>query len=521
MKVTVHDGWRKAVLSFEPPEREKWSKQNSDFLIGYPTGLREPFSKVFIKCVQGAPQAHHLLVNLVGHGVRGTPKVYGHAQEGREYFYFFQNLPTDYCLLEEEIKRRGVRLIRQQLIRAVVKQAVETFKAMGQYGYVYIDFCARNIMLHYRSRRIVIIDIDSAWPVMLLEKKGRPDHRVQVEFWGLWNEEICKVVPINVNNAPKTVVVSFAGVWSRALMWVKRKTQSDERAAINLVLNPSSDYQRPLWKALKEENRQEFIEYFQLRGTQGEAIYMQWQFMFDGLRSRRELPWQDVISATDNLLSAIEGDGKPRGKPSQQPSPVGTQARQPVSHSKTVAGPMPRYGQAQPTGPPVPGVGVPKSFFVRYRTGLVLASGLVAALIAWGAVQERSPDSVPIGASERCIITAGSASGQTTGTLYYEKTANRARADFYTKNGGIKQGDHFIMYPGMMYAWQDDGKVGIAVDLIGDADPKKMFNSSTEVKCDSWVPTNTPFILPDGIMYRHVSKEEAVQYFESRNLIKE
>jgi hypothetical protein len=446
--------------------------------------LLPPFTKVSIKRVQGEAEAHHLLAGIVGREVTGMPEVFGYSRDGDACVYFFQNSPATYRLLEEEIKQKGVDSISSQIIRTIVKQAADTFKCIAEHGYVYIDFCAKNIMIDHRNRRVILIDIDSSWPMSLLKKKGKPDRQVQVEFWGLWNEDIGSIVPINVENAPKTLVLSFAAVWSRALILGDRKTNADDLTALKLVHNPSINYQRPLWKALRNKSSHEFMEYCHLKGTLGETVYEQWQDMFGVLRSGRELPWHAVISATDNLLSAIEG------------------------------------AQAQSTGPPVPDV--PESRFVRYRTGLVVASGLVVmvlvTLVTWGAIREQSPDTVPIVIAEQCTFAISTGSGQATGTLYNEKSANRARADFYTTDQGITQGDHFIMYPGWFYAWQDDGKAGIAVEVIANADPKRLFNPLTKFKCDSWTPTNTPFILPDGIMYRSLSREEAMQYFESRDL---
>lgn len=199
------------------------------------------------------------------------------------------------------------------------------------------------------------------------------------------------------------------------------------------------NYQRPLWKALKDKSRHQFIEYFHLRGTLGETAYEQWQDMFDVLRSGRELPWHAVISGTDNLLSAIMG------------------------------------GQAQSTEPRVPDIGVPE-VVIRYRTGLVLASGLVVmVLVTWGVIREQIPDAVSIGTAERCTFAVSTASGQATGTLYSDGggNANRARVDFYTTYEGATQGDHLLMYPGWLYAWADGGKAGITVELTANADPKK------------------------------------------------
>jgi hypothetical protein len=172
--VTLRDGSRKRSFPFEP-DRQNWNRKKppGEFLIGHHTGLSEPFAKVFVKRIRGTPAtAHNLLRQLEGQTVVGTLKVLGYARDRQDHIYFFQNLPASYKLLSDRLT--DIHIIRSEIVRAVVNQSAELFENIFQRGYVYIDFCAKNIMLDYANKRIAVIDLDSSWSTTSLSKVLRP-----------------------------------------------------------------------------------------------------------------------------------------------------------------------------------------------------------------------------------------------------------------------------------------------------------------------------------------------------------
>jgi hypothetical protein len=257
---------------------------------------------VFVKRVsRAAVTGHNLLVKLTGRTLPASPRVYGIYQNGDKCLYFFQNLPASFRTLDEQLD--NINVITPQLVRGVITKASGIFKVIERCGFVYIDFCAKNIMLDRESGGLAIIDIDSSWPATFLRNK-KPDNQGQIEFWGLWNHTLSACIPVRVENAQKSVLLSFAAVWSRAIALKRRGTQVDVHSALTFVHNPSYERQRPLWDALLSKNQKGFLDYF-IRGIKALPVYVKWQDVFTKLFRGLNIAWEDIIKATDVLLSAI------------------------------------------------------------------------------------------------------------------------------------------------------------------------------------------------------------------------
>lgn len=310
MRVALYDGLRERVLRFEPNDH-KWGEQNnSRFLRAHQTGLPPPFDKVFVKwSLTGQAPAHDLLRSVVGKTLPGTAKVFGYEERGRECFYFFENLPYD--VLRHHVSGANISgIIRPKLVLRIVNLAARLFTFFYREGYIYVDFCIKNIMYDFASHQAFIIDIDSAWKTGDFRERKTPSAPLAVELWGLWNGEISKALPLRIWNAQKTVVLSFAAVWARAVALLHH-TKPDRDAAVALVLSPGYAKQRELWEALKNNNRQGFSEYFCLSENKGAAVYGQWQRIFRDFQGGREVAWQEIVSATERVLLAISGIYKP------------------------------------------------------------------------------------------------------------------------------------------------------------------------------------------------------------------
>jgi hypothetical protein len=126
----------------------------------------------------------------------------------------------------------------------------------------------------------------------------------QEEFWGLWNQHLSKTRPVRVENAQKSVVLSFTALWCRARA-LKYSVGGAALTALKLVHNPSYEAQRPLWEALNSQNREGVLEYFGLREVNASAVYAQWQALFNTLRRGQEVAWQEIVSATQNLVTVV------------------------------------------------------------------------------------------------------------------------------------------------------------------------------------------------------------------------
>jgi hypothetical protein len=210
VRVTLRDGSQTHSFQFVEPSAGKWSNQNSEYLAGVRTGLPAPFDRVFVKRVsRAAVTGHNLLVKLTGRTLPASPRVYGIYQNGDTCLYFFQNLPASFRTLDEQLD--NINVITPQLVRGVITKASGIFKVIERCGFVYIDFCAKNIMLDRESGGLAIIDIDSSWPATFLRNK-KPDNQGQIEFWGLWNHTLSACIPVRVENAQKSVLLSFAAV---------------------------------------------------------------------------------------------------------------------------------------------------------------------------------------------------------------------------------------------------------------------------------------------------------------------
>src|SRR5512132_1090335 len=98
-----------------------------------------------------------------------------------------------------------------------------------------MSISTNNIMLNH-SKRITIIDIDSSWPITRLQTEEPKNDKVAAELWELWNNYINKRAPRKLVNAQKTVVLSFAAVWSRAIVLKHRPPQYDPHAALKLIV---------------------------------------------------------------------------------------------------------------------------------------------------------------------------------------------------------------------------------------------------------------------------------------------
>jgi hypothetical protein len=161
-KVKLRYGLEAASLMFIEPARARWSKQNCEFLVGFPTGLLAPFDRVFVKRVVGAPvSGHDLLMKLTGRALPFSPAFLGYLESKRgRHVYFFENLAPGFATLES---RLNSAIICPRIIKDVVHKAASLFRTIYRFGFVYTDFCTKNIMIERETRIFVLLILIAAY----------------------------------------------------------------------------------------------------------------------------------------------------------------------------------------------------------------------------------------------------------------------------------------------------------------------------------------------------------------------
>jgi hypothetical protein len=250
-------------------------------------------------------------MKLTGRALPFSPTFFGYKEierhrKPRSHIYFFENLAPGFATLESELNNSA--LICSQTISDVVRKAASLFRTIYRFGFVYPDFGAKNIMIDRRTQEIAIIDVDSCVPAEVLLKPEKSKMAWQEEYWGLWSQHLTKTKPVRVENAQKSVILSFAALWCRALA-LKYSAGGAALTALKLVHNPSYQAQRPLWEALSAQNKAGFLQYFGLRGVDAANVYTQWQAVFNAFLRGQEVAWQDIVRATENLVREVGRKG--------------------------------------------------------------------------------------------------------------------------------------------------------------------------------------------------------------------
>lgn len=105
-----------------------------------------------------------------------------------------------------------------------------------------------------------------------------------------------------------------------------------------------------------------------------------------------------------------------------------------------------------------------------------------------------------------CTITAGGASGQTTGTVY--GAGGKIRADFSIPSNNGSVTGHVIRSNGYAYSWVDGQSTGTKTAVSTNtnvAAPGQggviSLDSATASECHPWSPDTTQFVPPKGITF--------------------
>jgi hypothetical protein len=240
MRVALDAGNESAVIDFDP-DSQNWRSQaaSSKFLIGYEAISSRFHRRVFVKRWHGRPaDAHRCLIETVGKKIPGTPVFYGYACDGKDHYYFSQNLKASYRHLEDLLSNNDSRfraLLDSKLVTEVVDQSAKMFDCLWSRGYLYTDYSAKNILvdtdlLAKSIRGVAFVDVDSSWPLRRFREQPLPSGaEFDIKFWALWNRYVQPSQHARLRNAPKTFVLSLAAVWSRAIALADGAAPADLR----------------------------------------------------------------------------------------------------------------------------------------------------------------------------------------------------------------------------------------------------------------------------------------------------
>jgi hypothetical protein len=211
-------------------------------------------------------------------------------------------------------------------VRQIVADAPDVFDRLWRDGLVFafatisIDFYPERGKARL-STRLDASPIDSVSPDGV---KANP--LAASPFVGLFESCVLPTVragaamPSVAGALPKTMLLSFAAVWSRAIALARAGDENAFVRAVFLVRNPGFPEQRALWHALEQGDGRAFWEYVNPPTADatghhrpgvgdrsaGATVHAQWQKLFDRLRRGEDPAWGDVQAAADALLDSAQ-----------------------------------------------------------------------------------------------------------------------------------------------------------------------------------------------------------------------
>lgn len=363
MQLGLHSNGKREAFTFEPSDH-KWKTQGagSAYLVGVATGLAPPVDTIFLKrWINGYAPAQRLLMGAIRDPLPATPRVIGHGVEGKDHFYALQNL-TGYGLLEEVVTKpvgaAAVRAFEALLLKndiggLVTSAAAELFEETNRRGFVYPDFCIKNIMVDRRNWKVSFIDLDSSFEVSALPEQSETAGSFSIVYWGAWRHlgfaAALKRGEIEPSRAAgllsRTMVLSFAAVVARATAMFRTEVALDD---VKVILRSPSfpQAQEAFWASVAAGNVRGVQTYFGLEDASvARGLCERWKPLVDRLRARELIPWPEVSQLADEVLTVAR---EAKVKAPRQPLQTGTAAPlQPVPGRPAQPSPAPVSAAAQ------------------------------------------------------------------------------------------------------------------------------------------------------------------------------
>jgi hypothetical protein len=313
MKIALTDGGVSGELELVNPDALPWVRRKPQCWHAFHSDARlsQPFNQVFLKrwFNRKAP-AHELLVKLHKDPLPGMPRVYGYERMGRDFVYVFQRMPRGFRTVYDYIHDDWQAFLTPEMGKLIVTETAQILDKILNADHVFTDYTVENMMLNRKTNELILIDIDSAWPLRgLINRGGIPEaNQFCISFWDLWIEHMLKQLGRR-NDAGellgKSMIVSFAAVWARVLGLINNPQLAASRM---LLLTPASFEksqvlsQEPFWNALHQRDMSKFEKYLQYKQyTQG--LFEEWQDIFQVLTEGDHVRWGQVVTATERLLS--------------------------------------------------------------------------------------------------------------------------------------------------------------------------------------------------------------------------
>jgi hypothetical protein len=311
VKISVTDGAKNDQIDVVQFTAPPWIERKPQcwHMIHTEPGRPQPFDKVFLKRWIGSKApAHELLTNIHKNPLPGVPRVFGHEKGGKDYFYAFQFLPSPYKTIHEFLTDKWEAVLTPAMGKLIIEQAAEILDTLVRANYVFTDFSIENMFFDPAAGKLILIDIDSAWPLAtLMGRGGRPENnQFNTSFWWLWIYYMRQQHGKKTNAGDllaKSMILSFAAVWSRVLGLLNNPQHpANKNVRLRLRAFETAVLQEPFWKALSEKNKGEFEEFLQFNGQKA-GLYEKWQEIFQELIDGDHVHWKQIIEVSTELLS--------------------------------------------------------------------------------------------------------------------------------------------------------------------------------------------------------------------------
>jgi hypothetical protein len=316
MEVGLYVNGNRKPFTFVSTSKD-WRDKAHSFRIGVLTGFADEPKEVFVKRSRGRMvDGHMLMMGALQRPLPCSPAVLGHHIYEGDHYYFFENLPEKFHLLEDLIvKGSGVALpnilrtllIDQDIGQRVVDVALKLFSEVHKRDFLYPDFTAKNIMVEWGGEwRCYIIDVDSCIPTSDLRERERDSHAFCMTFWSVWRD----LGLGSAESLSRTMLLSFIAVWAHGAALVRAERDAGD---IQVMLkHPEYDsHQKPFWDSLRDDgNLTAFQRYFGLK-NQSDAIriFARWKLAADTLVDGGDVPFEfirDLAKHTFEIVRTAE-----------------------------------------------------------------------------------------------------------------------------------------------------------------------------------------------------------------------
>ena len=305
MIITLERATQKANLDLDLSALD-WKHQSAgaEFTTLRNTGLPSPFVHLFIKRVAEHPASGHaLLQSALERPLRCTPIFLGYKQDGRWHYYVFTLLSGATVLQRvfASTQYPQARFITRDFVSVMLRNACTVFEDINGRGYFYPDFCYKNLMGNIQDQTVLIIDMDSCYPLAA----GRLPAGTQVDqtWWRLYFRSEAR----SASSLNPTMVLAMTVVLCHAL--ASFECQPGVTNLADTVLRGRPRDQDELFDILDKRDLAAFCARYYGSTRHREEIleiFDLWQQFMTAAKLGRAPSWQQVRSLVEIMLSLTD-----------------------------------------------------------------------------------------------------------------------------------------------------------------------------------------------------------------------